>query len=76
VAELATQTAQAYESYHLRRACQLIMELAQAGNAYFDGKKPWVAAKSEETRPGMLSTIFCCIEAIKTLALILLAHTS
>jgi methionyl-tRNA synthetase len=70
IAEIAKETSQAYESYHLRRACQLVMELAQAGNAYFDFKKPWVAAKTEESRPGMLSTIFCCIEAIKTLALI------
>ncbi|MBM3207389.1 MAG: methionine--tRNA ligase [Chlamydiae bacterium] len=70
ISEIAKEAALAYESYHLRKASQLVMELAQAGNAYFDCKKPWIAAKAEEKRPEMLSTIFCCLEAIKTLALI------
>ncbi|MDE3056076.1 MAG: methionine--tRNA ligase [Verrucomicrobiota bacterium] len=35
----------AYSSFHLRRAAQLVMEMAQTGNVYFDEKKPWIAAK-------------------------------
>lgn len=57
-----------YSSYKLRRASQLIMELAQAGNAYFDVKTPWKHAKDENMRPVMETTIALCLECIKTLA--------
>ncbi|MBY0529377.1 MAG: methionine--tRNA ligase [Rhabdochlamydiaceae bacterium] len=68
---LLTQAAQeAYSTFHLRKACQLIMELAQAGNVYFDAKKPWIAAKSALTHHDMQNTIACCLEGIKALALI------
>ena len=70
VARIADQTAIAYENYQVRRAAQLIMELAQSANAYFDAKKPWQAAKLLEKKEEMLATVFCCIQAIKTAALI------
>ena len=63
VKALADQAAQAYESFKLRRASQLVMELAQAGNVYFDTKKPW-----QDPQPA--TTIACCLECLKTLALI------
>ena len=46
------------------------MELAQLGNVYFDAKKPWQDAKREGGRPAMETTIACCLECIKALALI------
>ncbi len=64
---------QAYESYHsfkVRRASQIMMELAQLGNVYFDSKRPWQAAKSAETKTSMETTIACCLECLKALALI------
>lgn len=70
VASIATEAAKAYESFQLRRASQLIMELAQTGNAYFDTKKPWGAAKQPEKTGEMRATIYCCIQAIKALALL------
>lgn len=70
VARIADQTAIAYENYQVRKASQLIMELAQSANAYFDAKKPWQAAKLLEKKEQMLATVFCCIQAIKTAALI------
>ncbi|NDE82828.1 MAG: methionine--tRNA ligase [Chlamydiia bacterium] len=70
VARIADQTAIAYENYQVRKASQLIMELAQSANAYFDAKKPWQAAKLLEKKEEMLATVFCCIQAIKTAALI------
>ncbi len=70
VVRIADQTAIAYENYQVRRAAQLIMELAQSANAYFDAKKPWQAAKLLEKKEEMLATVFCCIQAIKTAALI------
>jgi methionyl-tRNA synthetase len=60
---------EAYTSYRLRKASQLIMELAQAGNVYFDAKTPWKDAKEQATRPIMENTLSLCLECIKTLAL-------
>jgi methionyl-tRNA synthetase len=59
-----------YEEHKLRKASQLIMELAQLGNIYFDQKKPWKDAKQQETHDRMMTTIGCCLECLKTLALI------
>ncbi len=67
---LADQAAESYSDFRVRRACQIIMELAQLGNVYFDAKKPWQDAKAEGTRPRMETTIVCCLECLKTLALI------
>lgn len=64
------EAAQAYEQFKLRRASQILMELAQLGNVYFDGKKPWQDAKREGGRPAMETTIACCLECIKALALV------
>jgi len=58
-----------YQTFSLRRASRKIMELAQLGNTYFDGKRPWKDAKDPETRGRMETTIWCCIECLKMLAL-------
>jgi methionyl-tRNA synthetase len=61
---------EAYSNFHLRKASQIVMELAHLGNTYFDNKKPWVLAKDEEKKEAMNTTIYCCLECIKSLALI------
>ncbi len=66
---LTQEIEESYATYRLRRACQLIMELAQAGNTYFDVKAPWKDAKEEATRPIMETTIALCLECIKRLAI-------
>jgi methionyl-tRNA synthetase len=76
---LVEEIARAYKTFHLRRASQLVMELAQTANAYFDAKKPWVAAKSSNTRADMENTLSCCIECLKLLALVsapIMPHTA
>lgn len=70
VSSIADEAARSYDNYQLRKASQLIMELAQTGNAYFDAKKPWQAAKLPEKIGEMHATIYCCLEAIKVMALI------
>ncbi|PWU16058.1 MAG: methionine--tRNA ligase [Chlamydiae bacterium] len=70
IKNIAGQAEAAYASFHLRKASQLIMELAQAGNAYFDLKKPWVLARNQSTFSQMQTTISCCLECLKALALI------
>lgn len=63
--DLLAQIKEAYAHYHLRKASQLLMELAQAGNVYFDHKQPWKDKESEATK----ATLYCCLEALKCLAI-------
>lgn len=70
IKQLVDRAAECYESFRLRQACQVIMELAQRGNVYFDAKKPWVDAKSAEGHPAMATTIACCLVCIQALALV------
>jgi methionyl-tRNA synthetase len=66
---LIAQIEQSYDTFKLRKAAQHIMELAQAGNVYFDVKHPWKDAKGEETRPSMQTTLSLCLECAKLLAI-------
>jgi methionyl-tRNA synthetase len=66
---LADKAANHYETFSIRKASQTIMELAQLGNVYFDTKKPWVSAKEGDIQ-SLETTIACCIECLKTLAII------
>lgn len=70
IAELGAQASQCYETFHLRKCAQVIMELTQAGNVYFDAKKPWVSAKVEGQKQTMENTVALCLEALKILAII------
>lgn len=70
IKQLVDRASECYESFRVRQACQVIMELAQRGNVYFDAKKPWVDAKSAEGRPAMATTIACCLVGIQALALV------
>lgn len=58
-----------YSTFRLRQVTHCLMDLAQKGNAYFDRNTPWKDAKSEETRPRMETTLACCFECLKALAL-------
>lgn len=66
---LIEQIQQAYQSFHLRKASILIMEIAQTCNIYFDNRKPWVLVKSLETIPQMHAVLFCSLYGLKILAL-------
>lgn len=70
IQKLAQEADEAYSHFRLRRASQIVMELAQLGNVYFDSKKPWVSARSALTHQDMFNTIGCCLECLKTLAII------
>ena len=65
VEELSKAVHQAYDHFQLRKASQLIMELAQEGNIYFDHKKPW-----KDGEEGRNTTLACCLLALNTLALV------
>ncbi|MBN9379028.1 MAG: methionine--tRNA ligase [Chlamydiales bacterium 38-26] len=70
IKQLVREAAICYETFKVRRASQIIMELAQLGNVYFDAKKPWKDAKDPDTKHSMETTIACCLECLKALALI------
>jgi methionyl-tRNA synthetase len=67
---LVDQAEESYASFRVRRASHVVMELAQLGNIYFDSKKPWRDAKDEGTKARMWTTLYCCMECLKALALI------
>lgn len=66
---LMVKVEEAYSGFHVRRAAQLVMELAALGNVYFDAKKPWQLAKNSDQHAEMHTTIALCLECIKYLAL-------
>lgn len=70
IQEIVHQAAESYEQFKLRKASQHVMELAQIGNIYFDQKRPWQDAKQEATHPRLKTTLACCLECLKALALI------
>jgi methionyl-tRNA synthetase len=70
IKKLVDEAAACYGSFKVRRASQTIMELSQLGNVYFDAKKPWKDAKDPDNKHAMETTIACCLECLKCLALI------
>ncbi|NGX47929.1 MAG: Methionine--tRNA ligase [Chlamydiae bacterium] len=70
IVAITEEIKESYNTFHLRRAAKGIMELASAGNVYFDAKKPWVLAKDPSGRQEMENTIGCCLECLKALALV------
>lgn len=70
IRKLVLEASESYGSFKVRRASQIVMELAQLGNVYFDHKRPWQDVKKPETYQTMETTIACCFECIKALALI------
>lgn len=70
MSDLVDLAALSYSRFQLRKACQTLMELAQAGNAYFDAQKPWILVKDPAKRSQLDAVIVQCIECIKNLALI------
>lgn len=70
IQRLVVEADEAYKNFRLRKASQVIMELAQVGNVYFDNKHPWKDAKDEATVSRMQTTIACCLECLNVLAMI------
>lgn len=68
IQRLISELEESFSSYHFRKITQLIMELAQEGNVYFDAKAPWRDAKAGK-RERMQTTLNLCLELIKKLAL-------
>lgn len=65
---LLDQLKKTYASCQLRKTTQLIMELAQWGNIYFDAQKPWVLARQSQFNQ-LKTALYCCLEMIRHLAI-------
>lgn len=61
---------QAYSGFQLRKASQLIMELATLGNTYFDRKTPWKMAKDSTQRKNLETALACSLHGLNLLALL------
>jgi methionyl-tRNA synthetase len=70
IRRLVKEASLAYEQFKVRKASQILMEIAQAGNVYFDAKRPWLDAKDSATHTRMNTTIACSLECLKALALV------
>lgn len=70
ISKLSHEAETSFKTFKLRRASQIVMELAALGNVYFDHKKPWKDAKDPLTRHAMETTIAGCLECLKVLSLI------
>lgn len=70
IQKLVDQAEASYHSFKIRRASQIVIELAQLGNIYFDSKRPWIEAKDPASKHSMQTTISCCLECLKCMALI------
>lgn len=56
----------AFEGYHVREACKLMMDIGREGNRYFDETKPWELRKTD---PQRLQTVLnVCLETLRILA--------
>lgn len=66
----AQEASQAYENFSLRKATALLIDMAQAGNVYFDHTKPWVLKKDPQLHKQLESVIYTCLESIRLMALV------
>lgn len=70
IKEQVLKADEAYSNFQLRKASQIIMDLSQIGNIYFDHKKPWISIKDPKQKDEVIATMSSCLECIKALALI------
>jgi len=63
------KAAKLFENYKVKDAVLEIMNLARAGNKYFNDSEPWTIIKNDKTK--CATTINICLQAIYTLAEIL-----
>ncbi len=60
----------AYTHFRLRRASQIIMEIATLGNTYFDFKKPWKLVKESLLKKELKKTLALCLKCLQTLSIV------
>lgn len=75
LAAFCAETAEKYhgmmEDLHLADAIDAVMGLARRANKYIDETAPWVLAKKDDNRDRLMTVMFCLIEAIRQIAVLL-----
>ena len=66
IAEYPAKVSKLFESYKIRDGVLEAMNLARAGNKYFNDSEPWKMVKQDKEK--CASTLNICLQAIYTLA--------
>ncbi len=66
ISEYPAKISELFEAYKIKDGVNEIMNLARAGNKYFNDTEPWKAVKSDKEKCG--TTLYVCLQAIYTLA--------
>ncbi|MHB1688887.1 MAG: methionine--tRNA ligase [Ignavibacteriaceae bacterium] len=66
ISEYPSKVSKLFEAYKIRDGVLEIMNLARAGNKYFNDSEPWKTIKTE--REKCAATLYVCLQAIYTLA--------
>ena len=66
--ELVTEVKECYQTYQVRKAAKLCIEIARSGNKYFDETQPW---KTVKTNPEVaLETLYICSELLRMISIV------
>lgn len=57
--------AKAYEGFSIKKGAEVLLEIAQLSNRYFDHQKPWALVKELADRKRLETVLWCCIKAVK-----------
>ncbi|MCL5031338.1 MAG: methionine--tRNA ligase [Bacteroidetes bacterium] len=66
ISEYPSKVSGLFEAYKIRDGVLEIMNLARAGNKYFNDSEPWKTIKSDKEK--CATTLYVCMQAIYTLA--------
>lgn len=67
---LVKEAKESYFGFKMRKCSQLLMEIAQCGNIYFDQHQPWKMIKDPTKGVDLENALYHCLECIKLLALV------
>ena len=67
---LLAEGKECFATFSLRKASQILMEMATLGNQYFDREKPWELIKNSENKERLHTVLYLCLRAIQFLALL------
>lgn len=70
-ADTAARYKKLMDDLHLADAVDCVMNLARRANKYIDETTPWTLAKDEENRDRLMTVMFCLIETIRQIAVLL-----
>jgi methionyl-tRNA synthetase len=67
------QTSQQMDDLAFNKALSSIWEIVNASNKYIDETAPWALAKEEKDRPRLATVLYCGMESLRIIALLLTA---